>query len=265
MKIALIAHDKKKNKMIDLALKYKDVLDAHEIYATGITGTLVMGETGLKINRFKSGPLGGDQQIGSMIANSELDLVIFLSAKNEVAYMLWAEWFRACLHYMESPYRNDALFEVFVDKALSDRILDDYELDYFSEIKSLFGKNKPGSFPEELRLADRSGKEYSLSDFRGMETLLVFLDADCPSCLDMLRENASSPGSGDCLRLAVLVNGSPMHIDNISSRLPEEVLSEWTLLWCPDGMKEAARLYDLSYLPFRITLASDGRIVKSYH
>ena len=98
-----------------------------------------------------------------------------------------------------------------------------------------------------------------------METLLVFLDADCPSCLDMLRENASSPDSGDCLRLAVLVNGSPMHIDNISARLPEEVLSEWTLLWCPDGMKEAARLYDLSYLPFRITLASDGRIVKSYH
>ena len=49
-----------------------------KIYATGTTGTLVMGETGLKINRFKSGPLGGDQQIGSMIANSELDLVIFL-------------------------------------------------------------------------------------------------------------------------------------------------------------------------------------------
>lgn len=78
MKIALIAHDKKKNKMIDLALKYKEILGEHEIYATGTTGTLVMGETGLKINRFKSGPLGGDQQIGSMIANSELDLVIFL-------------------------------------------------------------------------------------------------------------------------------------------------------------------------------------------
>ena len=78
MKIALIAHDKKKNKMIDLALKYKEILGEHEIYATGTTGTLVMGETGIKINRFKSGPLGGDQQIGSMIANSELDLVIFL-------------------------------------------------------------------------------------------------------------------------------------------------------------------------------------------
>mgnify|MGYP000180449617 FL=1 len=78
MKIALIAHDKKKNDMINLATKYKDVLAKHELFATGTTGTLVMGETGLKITRMKSGPLGGDQQIGSMIANAELDLVIFL-------------------------------------------------------------------------------------------------------------------------------------------------------------------------------------------
>ena len=60
MNIALIAHDKKKNDMIELA------------------GTLVMGETGLNIIRMKSGPLGGDQQIGAMIAANELDLVIFL-------------------------------------------------------------------------------------------------------------------------------------------------------------------------------------------
>lgn len=78
MKIALIAHDKKKNLMIDLAIKYKDVLAKHTLYATGTTGTLVMGETGLKITRMKSGPLGGDQQIGSMIADGLLDLVVFL-------------------------------------------------------------------------------------------------------------------------------------------------------------------------------------------
>ena len=78
MRIALIAHDKKKSDMIKLAVKFKDVLSKHEIYATGTTGTMVMGETGIKIYRMKSGPLGGDQQIGSMIANSQLDLVIFL-------------------------------------------------------------------------------------------------------------------------------------------------------------------------------------------
>ena len=78
MKIALIAHDKKKDEIIEIAKKYKDVLSEHELYATGTTGTLVMGETGLKIHRMKSGPLGGDQQIGAMLAGGELDLIIFL-------------------------------------------------------------------------------------------------------------------------------------------------------------------------------------------
>lgn len=78
MKIALIAHDKKKSDMIELAIKYKETLSKHELYATGTTGTLVMGETGLSINRMKSGPLGGDQQIGSMVAEGKLDLIVFL-------------------------------------------------------------------------------------------------------------------------------------------------------------------------------------------
>ena len=78
MKIALIAHDKKKNEIIELAKKYKDVLALHELYATGTTGTLIMGETGLSIHRMKSGPLGGDQQIGAMLADGNIDLVIFL-------------------------------------------------------------------------------------------------------------------------------------------------------------------------------------------
>ena len=78
MKIALIAHDKKKDEIIELAKKYKDVLANHELFATGTTGTLIMGETSLPLKRMKSGPLGGDQQIGAMLANGELDLVIFL-------------------------------------------------------------------------------------------------------------------------------------------------------------------------------------------
>jgi len=78
MKIALIAHDKKKAEITELAIKYKDVLANHELYATGTTGTLIMGETGLSIHRMKSGPLGGDQQIGAMLADGDLDLIIFL-------------------------------------------------------------------------------------------------------------------------------------------------------------------------------------------
>ena len=78
MRIALIAHDKKKNEIIEIAKKYKDVLADHELYATGTTGTLIMGETGLPIHRMKSGPMGGDQQIGAMLAEGKLDLIIFL-------------------------------------------------------------------------------------------------------------------------------------------------------------------------------------------
>jgi methylglyoxal synthase len=78
MRIALIAHDKKKDEIIEIAKKYKDVLAAHELYATGTTGTLIMGETGLPIHRMKSGPMGGDQQIGAMLADGKLDLIIFL-------------------------------------------------------------------------------------------------------------------------------------------------------------------------------------------
>lgn len=78
MRVALIAHDKKKPEIIDLAKKYRDILTKHTLYATGTTGTLIIGETGLSIIRMKSGPLGGDQQIGSMVADNQLDLVIFL-------------------------------------------------------------------------------------------------------------------------------------------------------------------------------------------
>ncbi|HEY8423745.1 MAG TPA: methylglyoxal synthase [Clostridia bacterium] len=77
MNIAMIAHDKKKDEIVMLAIAYADVLKNHKIYATGTTGKLISEATGLDIIRFKSGPLGGDQQIGAMVANNEIDLVIF--------------------------------------------------------------------------------------------------------------------------------------------------------------------------------------------
>lgn len=78
MRVALIAHDKKKDSMIKLAIKYEGVLKEHELFATGTTGKLIMENTNLQIKRMKSGPLGGDQQIGSMVAEQQLDLVVFL-------------------------------------------------------------------------------------------------------------------------------------------------------------------------------------------
>ncbi len=78
MNIALIAHDKKKEQMINFALKFKDILKKHEICATGTTGKRVSEATGLDVKRYLSGPLGGDQQIGSKVACEKIDLVIFL-------------------------------------------------------------------------------------------------------------------------------------------------------------------------------------------
>ena len=78
MKIALIAHDKKKPELLEIAKRYKDILAEHELFATGTTGTLIMGETKLDIYRYNSGPEGGDQQICAMLAKGELDLIIFL-------------------------------------------------------------------------------------------------------------------------------------------------------------------------------------------
>ena len=78
MNIGLIAHDAKKKLMQNFCIAYKGILCKNDLYATGTTGTLVMGETGLTIKRMKSGPLGGDQQIGSMVADGKLDMIIFL-------------------------------------------------------------------------------------------------------------------------------------------------------------------------------------------
>ncbi|KMY33029.1 MULTISPECIES: methylglyoxal synthase [Lysinibacillus] len=77
MKIALIAHDRKKDNLVQFAIAYRDILNEHTLFATGTTGQRVIEATGLEVTRFRSGPLGGDQQIGAMIANNDMDMVIF--------------------------------------------------------------------------------------------------------------------------------------------------------------------------------------------
>ncbi|MCY9547830.1 methylglyoxal synthase [Lysinibacillus xylanilyticus] len=77
MKIALIAHDRKKDNLVQFAIAYQNILNEHTLFATGTTGQRVIEATGLEVTRFRSGPLGGDQQIGAMIANNDMDMVIF--------------------------------------------------------------------------------------------------------------------------------------------------------------------------------------------
>lgn len=76
-RIALVAHDNKKEDLIDWAYSNKDFLSQHELIATGSTGELIEEKVGVPTTKLLSGPLGGDQQIGSMIAEGKLDFLIF--------------------------------------------------------------------------------------------------------------------------------------------------------------------------------------------
>lgn len=77
MNIALIAHDRKKDDLVQFVTAYRYVFEKHRLYATGTTGKRIQDTTGLNVHRFQSGPLGGDQEIGALIAKNEMDIVIF--------------------------------------------------------------------------------------------------------------------------------------------------------------------------------------------
>jgi methylglyoxal synthase len=76
-RIGLVAHDNKKPDLIEWAIFNKRLLEAHDLVATGTTGTLLEDELGVGIMKLQSGPLGGDQQLGAMIAQGEIDFLIF--------------------------------------------------------------------------------------------------------------------------------------------------------------------------------------------
>lgn len=76
-RIALVAHDHKKADLIDWVVYNKAALASHELFATGTTGRLVEEALGRPVAKLLSGPLGGDQQIGAMIAGGEIDMMFF--------------------------------------------------------------------------------------------------------------------------------------------------------------------------------------------
>ncbi len=76
-KVALVAHDNRKKDLIAWVDKNKDKLSTHFLYGTGTTGKMIAEKTGLPVRTFMSGPLGGDQQIGARIIESDIDFMIF--------------------------------------------------------------------------------------------------------------------------------------------------------------------------------------------
>ena len=76
-RIALVAHDNMKREMLEWATEHKDELKNHTLIATGSTGKLIADNTGLTLERMRSGPLGGDQQIGARISEAGIDILLF--------------------------------------------------------------------------------------------------------------------------------------------------------------------------------------------
>lgn len=76
-RIALVAHDNMKREMLEWATEHKDELKRHTLIATGSTGKLIAENTGLTLERMRSGPLGGDQQIGARISDGGIDVLLF--------------------------------------------------------------------------------------------------------------------------------------------------------------------------------------------
>jgi methylglyoxal synthase len=76
-RIALIAHDNRKADLLDWARFNRGTLAAHDLFATGTTGGLIQAELELPVERYRSGPVGGDQQVGAAIVDGRIDFVIF--------------------------------------------------------------------------------------------------------------------------------------------------------------------------------------------
>ncbi|AVQ99215.1 methylglyoxal synthase [Oceanobacillus sp. M65] len=140
MNIALIAHDKKKQEIIGFTVAYTSILKEHQLFATGTTGRKISEATSLPVHLFQSGPLGGDQQIGAMIANNEMDMVIFfrdpLTAQPhepDVSALM-----RLCDVHQIPLATNIAAAEIFI------RGLDQGDLDWRKIIKDREEEDKQG-------------------------------------------------------------------------------------------------------------------------
>ena len=157
------------------------------------------------------------------------------AARDTVAYMVWATWFEPYLHSPSSPYRNDALFEVWLTKTLEDKVVDDYMLDRLRKIRNVMRLNMVGQTAADVLLTDADEVEFRISDMKGKRTLLMLLDANgiCASS-----GSACTSGSLDPSHVLLAI-GLPHEIAHGSLRLS---LSEETTMEEADKTVDALKV-----------------------
>ncbi|MEO1023683.1 MAG: methylglyoxal synthase [Bacteroidota bacterium] len=135
--IALIAHDHRKLDLLDWAEFNRDVLAQHRLYGTGTTGSLAAERLDLPVKTFKSGPLGGDLQIGSAIIDNDIDIMIFfwdpLSAQPhdvDVKALL-----RICMVYNIPLACNRSSADFLISSSLMDEPYERFLVDYSKRFK----------------------------------------------------------------------------------------------------------------------------------
>lgn len=185
------------------------------------------------------------------------------AALDTIAYMVWSGWFEPFLHARQSPYKNDALYAAWLDKVLSDNVIDDeMMMEYLAHMRQVVDINKVGDKIKDIPLYNESGEELMLSDLICKKTLILMVDANCPTCLTSLQENAKDYKKTKLV--AMLVGGSSFHIDNIKQQLPASVTESWTFVYVSKSRLED-NMYDYYNLPARLLVSSKGEIIKSYH
>lgn len=203
--------------------------------------------------------------VPSELAVENMKVFLDSAKRNEVGYMVWTGWFASALHAIDSPYRSDDLFKEWFAKVEEDKVLEgEYMLEELRQIRKLIDLNLVGDRPQDVKLTNYEGEEFTLSSMIEGKTLVLFVDANCPSCLESLKENLKEYGRKKINLVAVLVNGGRYHYENIIKQLPEDVVSRWNLVWCKDRKLERGELYDLSQLSFRMLVDAEGKIEKSY-
>ena len=126
------------------------------------------------------------------------------AAGNPVAYTLWSGWFEPYLHLLESPYRNDSLFTVWLDRTIADKVLDDYMMEHLLDMRKVNGQNRLGMSASDVLLRDASGMEFRLSELKGEKIMLCLLDANCPSCIQTMNTVTGSAGAAGMRLVSVL-------------------------------------------------------------